>query len=110
MGTSDVRKGRAAGSGLPADLADLVVGHVHDTNTVNRLFFEDYVDAALDSGLRWEQVAASDVLDYDIVPPAFDPALVREVRPAELAAELTRRRGRPTQLGVRDVLMVLRKT
>ncbi|HEY3735095.1 MAG TPA: class I SAM-dependent methyltransferase [Streptosporangiaceae bacterium] len=96
-------------SGLPGELADLLVWHVHDSGTVNRLFFEDYVAAALGSGLDWIQVAASDYLDYEIIPPAFDPGLLREVTVAALAADVSRRRGRPTQLGVRDVLMVLRQ-
>jgi SAM-dependent methyltransferase len=95
-------------SGLPAGLADTLVAHVHDSDTVNRLFFEDYVQAALDSGLDWVEVAATDVLDYDIVTPAYDPALTRAVDPAALGAELTRRRGRTTRPGPRDVLMVLR--
>jgi len=35
--------------------------------------------------------------------------MLREVRLADLAAEVSRRRGQPTQLGIRDVLMVLRQ-
>jgi SAM-dependent methyltransferase len=96
-------------SGLPGDLADVLVHHVHDSETVNRLFFEDYVAAALASGLQWEEVAASAHLDYEIVPPALDPSLIRSVQPGELAAAVSRRRGQPTQIGIRDVLMVLRR-
>lgn len=96
-------------SGLPAGLADLVVHHVYDSPVINRLFFEDYVAAALASGLDWVQVAASAHLDYEISPPAFDPRLLREVTAAGLAAEVSARRGRPTQIGVRDVLLVLRQ-
>jgi len=96
-------------SGLPDDLADLLTAHVHDSTTINRLFFEDYVAAALGSGLDWIQVTAASQLDYEIAPPAFDPGLLREVTPAGLAAAWSARRGRPTQIGVRDVLMVLRQ-
>jgi len=96
-------------SGLPEDLADLLVWHVHDSDTVNRAYFEDYVAAALGSGLRWVEIAASDHLDYEIAPPAYDPRLVRAVEKETLTAELSARRGTPTQLGIRDVLMVLRK-
>ncbi|ASO18736.1 SAM-dependent methyltransferase [Actinoalloteichus hoggarensis] len=96
-------------SGLPADLADLLVEHVHDGDTINRSFFEDYVAAALGSGLDWVRVSATSRLDYQITPPEYDAALLRKVDPAELAAEVSRRRGVRTQLGIRDVLMVLRK-
>jgi SAM-dependent methyltransferase len=96
-------------SGLPADLADLLVHHVHDSARINRLFFEDYVNAALGSGLEWVQVAASSRLDYEIIPPPFDPGLLRDVRLTDLATEVSRHRGKPTQLGIRDVLMVLRQ-
>jgi SAM-dependent methyltransferase len=96
-------------SGLERDLADLLVRHVHDDDTVNRLFFEDYVLAALDSGLEWVEVTASSFLDYRIETPSYDPALARAVPLDELAAQVSRRVGRRTQLGVRDVLMVLRR-
>jgi SAM-dependent methyltransferase len=97
-------------SGLPEPLADLLVWHVHDAGTINRMFFEDYVAAALGSGLVWEQVAASDRLDYAIVPPpSYDPERLLEVDVARLAATISDRRGSPTQLGIRDVLMVLHK-
>lgn len=96
-------------SALPADLVDVLVGHVHDSATVNRLFFEDYVDAALGSGLEWVEVAASRVMDYELELPAFDPALVRAVDQDALAADWSARRGRPVQLGVRDVRLVLRR-
>jgi SAM-dependent methyltransferase len=94
-------------SGLPGDLTDLLVRHVHDSDTINRLFFEDYVTAALASGLQWVQVAASAHLDYEIVLPALDPSLLRSVPAGELAARVSLRRGQPTQIGIRDVLMVL---
>ncbi len=97
------------GSGLPHELADLLVWHVHESTTINRLFFEDYVHAALGSGLQWVHVAACEVVDYPIVPPTYDVALHRATDPVALSDELTRRRGRPTRLGPRDVLMVLRK-
>ena len=96
-------------TGLPADLVDALVRHVHDSDTVNRLFFEDYVAAAVDSGLQWVEVAASTHLDYEIVPPVLDPDLLRTVRVDELAATVSARRGRRTQIGIRDVLMVLRR-
>jgi SAM-dependent methyltransferase len=96
-------------SGLPEDLADLLVWHVHESDTINRLFFEDYVLAALGSGLDWIEVGASDVLDYPIVTPEYDPALRRDIDVGAFAAELTRLRQRPTRLGPRDVRMVLRK-
>jgi SAM-dependent methyltransferase len=96
-------------SGLEPDLADLLVRHVHDDDTVNRLFFEDYVLAALDSGLEWVEVAASGFLDYRIETPSYDPALAHDVPLDELAAQVSRRLGRRTQLGLRDVLMVLRR-
>lgn len=97
------------GSALPAELADLLVWHVHESPTINRLFFEDYVQAALDSGLEWLEVSACEVIDYPIRTPSYDPALCRESDTAALSAELTRRRGRTTRLGPRDVRMVLRK-
>lgn len=96
-------------TGLPGELADLLVWHVHDSATVNRAFFEDYVAAALASGLDWLEVATSDHLDYDITPPPYDRALAREFDRATLAEEISVRRGAPTRLGVRDVLLVLRK-
>ena len=96
-------------SGLPEPLADLLVWHVQDSNTINRMFFEDYVAAALGSGLIWEQVTASDQLDYAIVPPSYAPERQREVDVARLAQTISSRRGSPTQLGIRDVLMVLHK-
>jgi SAM-dependent methyltransferase len=96
-------------TGLPADLADLLVHHVHDSDVINRLFFEDYVAAALASGLQWVEIGASAHLDYDIAAPSLDPALLRDVRPGELAATVSRRLGRHTQIGIRDVLMVLRQ-
>lgn len=96
-------------TGLPADLADLLVWHVHDSDTVNRLFFEDYVAAALSSGLHWVEVAASTHLDYEITPPAYDPGLLRGTPVGALTAAVSHRLGRPTQVGIRDVLMVLRK-
>jgi SAM-dependent methyltransferase len=94
-------------SALPADLVDILVTHVHDSDTVNRLLLEDYVECALASGLQWVQVAASSHLDYDIQTPDYDPSLLRDVDPQELAEELSRRLGRRVQLGARDVLMVL---
>ena len=96
-------------SGLPRGLADLLVWHVHDSETINRWFFEDYVSAAVQSGLRWELLQASDHLDYPIQPPDYDTDLLRAPDPEALAAEVSARRGSPTQIGVRDVLMVLRK-
>jgi SAM-dependent methyltransferase len=95
---------------LPADLAELLVWHVFDSPTVNRFFFEDYVAAAMDSGLRWVEVSASTHLDYKLDLPAFDPRAVREVAEDELTATLSRERGRPTQVGYRDVLMVLQQS
>lgn len=96
-------------SGLPDDLADLLVHHVHDSDTINRLFFEDYVAAAIASGLQWVEVAASAHLDYEIAPPPLDQSLLRDLSVSELAALVSRRRGQPTQIGIRDVLMVLRQ-
>lgn len=96
-------------SGLPDDLADLLVWHVHESGTVNRLFFEDYVAAALGSGLNWVQVAASDYLDYEISPPRYDPALLSGLSRSDIAAAVSERLGRATQIGPRDVLMVLKK-
>jgi SAM-dependent methyltransferase len=96
-------------SALPQDLADLLVWHVHESPTINRCFFEDYVAAALASGLDWEEVSTSSELDYKIATPKFDPALLREPRLAELSAEVSQRRGAQTQLGVRDVRLVLRQ-
>ncbi|PPK65005.1 class I SAM-dependent methyltransferase [Actinokineospora auranticolor] len=96
-------------SAVAPDLVEVLVRHVHDSTTVNRMFFEDYVAAALGSGLRWERVEASSVLDYAIEPPAYDSALLREVDEAALSAHWSARRGSPTSVGYRDVLMVLRK-
>ncbi|GAA2707409.1 class I SAM-dependent methyltransferase [Micromonospora olivasterospora] len=97
------------GTALPDDLADLLVWHVYDSATVNRLFFEDYVEAVLHSGLDLVEARASHHLDYELRLPAFDPQHLREVTPAELAATWTARRGRPTRVGARDVLLVLRQ-
>ncbi|KDA40924.1 class I SAM-dependent methyltransferase [Frankia sp. B2] len=96
-------------SALPADLIDLLVWHVFDSDTVNRMFFEDYVQAALGSGLDWVQVSATHELDYRLDLPAFDPSLLRTVDPGQLAARWSARRGAPTRPGPRDVLMVLRR-
>ena len=96
-------------SGLPHELADLLVWHVYDSPTINRLFFEDYVQAVLGSGLQWVELTACEVVDYPIEPPAYDPAHSRAIDPADLSAHLTRQRGRPTRLGPRDVRIVLRK-
>lgn len=96
-------------TGVSEELADTLVRHVHESDTINRLFFEDYVTAALESGLQWVEMAASDHLDYAITPPPYDPALLKEPRLPELAAEVSRRRGSRVRLGVRDVLMVLRR-
>lgn len=97
-------------SGLPEELADLLVWHVHESTTINRLFFEDYVAAALHSGLQWETMAASYDLDYAIVlPSSYDPRLLLEVDVEHLTATISDRRGAPVHLGVRDVLMVLQK-
>lgn len=96
-------------SRLPDALADLLVWHVHDSDTINRMFFEDYVEAALASGLGWVELSASDHLDYEICPPPYDPALVKPFDPAELQRDVSARRRAATTLGVRDVLMVLRK-
>ncbi|SDD38106.1 class I SAM-dependent methyltransferase [Actinokineospora iranica] len=100
---------RVLATGLPPDLVELLIWHVHDSDTVNRLFFEDYIAAALDSGLRWVEVTASTHVDYSIDLPAFAPGSVRDVDERELAALWSARRGRPTQVGYRDVLMVLRQ-
>ncbi|MCO5969068.1 class I SAM-dependent methyltransferase [Actinoallomurus soli] len=100
---------RLLGTALPDDLADLLVWHVYDSPTVNRLFFEDYVEAALHSGLDLVELRASHHLDYELRLPAFDPGHLRHVTPAELAAGWTARRGRPTRVGARDVLLVLRR-
>lgn len=94
---------------LPSDLVELLVWHVYDSATVNRLFYEDYVTLALDSGLLLVELRASTHLDYELALPAFDPARMSNAGPAELAATWSRRRGRPTQIGPRDVLMVLRQ-
>lgn len=94
---------------LPSDLVDLLIWHVFDSATVNRLFYEDYVTMALDSGLLLVELRASTHLDYELAPPAFDQRRLRDVRPCRLAAEWSGRRGRPTQIGTRDVLMVLRQ-
>lgn len=96
-------------SALPPDLVELLVWHVHDSATVNRMFFEDYVAAALGSGLLWVEITASAHLDYSIDLPAFAPGWVREVDERDLAARWSARRGSPIQLGYRDVLMVLRQ-
>lgn len=96
-------------SALDEDLAELLVWHVHDSHTVNRLFFEDYVEAALSSGLEWIEVTASSHLDYTIATPTYRSDLVKDVRLPDLAAALTARRGSTTLPGPRDVLMVLRR-
>jgi len=96
-------------SALPHDLVDILVTHVYDSDTVNRLLLEDYIECALDSGLEWIQVTASSHLDYEIRTPEYDPSLLRDVDPQKLAEELSRARGRRVQLGARDVLMVLRQ-
>lgn len=97
------------GTALPADLVELLVWHVHDSDTVNRLFFEDYVAAALGSGLRWVEMKASAHLDYELRLPPFDSGALREVTAAQLTARWSRERGRHTQIGIRDVLMVLQQ-
>ena len=67
-------------TGLPAGLVELLVHHVHDGDTINRLFFEDYVAAALGSGLEWVQVAGVErALTTMTVPPDLDASLVRDV-------------------------------
>jgi len=96
-------------SALPVDLVELLLRHVYDSTTVNRLFFEDYVEAALDSGLEWVEVTASNHLDYELADPGFDSALVRDVSPVRLSEQWSDRRGRRIRLGPRDVRMVLRQ-
>ena len=90
-------------------LSEAIAELVHDGDTINRAFFEDYVAAALASDLDWVEVAASDHIDYEIAPPPYDPALAREADLPALADEISARRGARTRLGVRDVRMVLRK-
>ena len=99
-------------SGLPDRLADLLVWHVHDSTTINRLFFEDYVDAALRSGLQWDSVAASCHLDYRIELPSSYSERLLDVDEQLLAATVAKRDrgGAPVQLGVRDVRMILRQS
>ncbi|WP_424186884.1 class I SAM-dependent methyltransferase [Actinokineospora sp. G85] len=96
-------------SGLDHELADLLVWHVHDSPTINRAFYEDYLAAVAASGLEVVEAATADQLDYPITTPDYDPALLREPDLAALAAAVSARRGAPTRLGVRDVLLVLRK-
>ena len=96
-------------SGLESELAALLVWHVHDSPTINRLFFEDYIRLAEASGLVIEAVATSSELDYEIQPPRFDAALLREPDLASLEARVSAARGAATQLGVRDVRMLLRR-
>lgn len=96
---------------LPTDLADLLVWHVHDSGTVNRMFFEDYVAAALGSGLEWVEVSASSHLDYEITTPAYDYSVLKspDIRCEPLSALVTRTTGAPRLLGIRDVRLVLRR-
>jgi SAM-dependent methyltransferase len=97
------------GSALTPDLVELLVHHVHESATVNRLFFEDYVRHALESGLEWLEVSASSHLDYEIRTPEYRHPLLTPVEPAALVSEVSRRCGGPRQLGIRDVRMVLRR-
>ncbi|MEL7372677.1 MAG: methyltransferase domain-containing protein, partial [Myxococcota bacterium] len=96
-------------SALPDELADLIVHHTFVSSTINRMFFEDYIDVALDSGLEWVVVKATNTLDYSIETPNYDSELLKPVDIERLEERIERKRGRKTKLGPRDIFMVLRK-
>jgi hypothetical protein len=92
---------------LPAELVELLVRHVYDDDTVNRLFLEDYVAAVRDSGLVCQELTTSDHLDYPIRPPHFRSPPAWTPTADELHALVAARAGAPRRLGIRDVRLVL---
>lgn len=94
-------------TGLPEELARLLVWHVYESPTINRLFFEDYMDAVKESGLICEEVGVSDALDYAIRTPAYRSPPAWEASPQQLQVLVATSTQRRHWLGVRDVRLVL---
>jgi len=93
---------------LDPGLVETVVHHVYVSDTINRLFFEDYIEIVLKSGLEWVEVAASYELDYPLTTPeyAMDRADIESTVVEDLLYERT---GRRLEVGVRDLRVVLRR-
>ena len=94
-------------TGVPGDLAELLTWHVHTSGTINRLYFEDYLDAISSSGLVCEDIAVCDALDYQIRPPAYRSPPAWQPTIDEVGAIVEARTGSPKRIGVRDVRLVL---
>ena len=96
-------------SSLESELAEILVTHIFDSDTINRRFFEDYIDELLASGLEWVSVDASSDLDYKLSPPKYVMGAPLATSLDELQDYWSRRRGRPCDLSIRDVRLVARR-
>ncbi len=94
---------------LPTELVELLVWHVHDSPTINRMFFEDYIAALAASGLECVEAVGSLRLDYEIATPAYDHPLLRQPDLGELAVRWAPPGEAPRALGVRDVRLIARQ-
>jgi SAM-dependent methyltransferase len=98
------------GSALPPDLVEVLVGHVHDSTTINRLFIEDYLDLIAASPFVLREYVVSEHLDYAIETPPYDHELLAgELDLDVLGARTACATHDHHHLGVRDVRILLQK-
>ncbi|NGZ59859.1 MAG: hypothetical protein CV081_05080 [Nitrospira sp. LK265] len=84
--------------------AHKITDWVYDSDWLNRLFFEDYLQLAVNSGLSLVHLETCDKVDYP-----YKPHKSYRLTDAELLSLAMDRTGRQRNLMARDVLMVLRK-
>ena len=95
---------------LDPKLVELITHHTYRSRTINRLFYEDYLDLAVRTGFEVIEFMTSDYLDYSIDPPPYEHELLSR---AYDLIDLGRRHGCAAHtrhcIGPRDIRMLLRK-
>ena len=96
---------------LPEPLVDKLVWHIHSSQTINRLFVEDYLDHVRASGFALCEFVTSRHLDYVIETPPYEyPLLDTPIDLRELGQRTRCPMHASHNLGVRDIRLLLQKS
>jgi SAM-dependent methyltransferase len=98
-------------SRLRPDLVEVLVAHVFESETINRLFVEDYLEAFSSSPFAIREFVTSAFLDYSIDTPQYDHPLLDLDFALEDLGKRTACENHPSHhLGTRDIRVLLQKT
>jgi len=97
-------------TGIDRPLARKIVDFVYESPQINRMFYEDYLHAFLESHFAIELVLAINDLDYEPHFPIYDHPLAKGINPQNIRHKVQEKYGsNKKNILCRDMKIILRK-